>query len=397
MRKYRILHVAQAAGGVDEYLHMLVSAMDRERFEHIVVLSQDYRTGKYEPLVKACEKIYMNREIGKGDLKAVQKLRFYIRKYKPDIVYAHSSKAGAIARMANLGLPSLCVYNPHGWAFCMRVSACKKHFYALVEKMAAPFCERIVCISEAERGAALEKKICKDRKLIRIISGTDLRKKDAEEGKITREKLGIPQDAFVVGMAGRLCPQKAPDIFLRMSKYIEREIPTAHFLLIGRGELEQELRTFAERQGFQNRVHITGWIEDTVSYIRLLDVACLLSRWEGFGLVLPEYMLAGTPIVASRIGAIPEIIEDNVNGFLVETDDAKGAADAVMKLYRDVQLRQRFIEQGRRIVEERFDIRRTAREHEILFADLIKNDENIFTGKRKSWRGCRKWKSDPKS
>lgn len=144
--KIRILHVSQAAGGVDRYIRMLLKYLDKEKFENILVCSQDFREEDYRGLVDSFEQIEMTRAIGASDLKAIKAVRKLIRKYNPDIVYAHSSKAGAIARVADIGLKNHCVYNPHGWAFNMRCSARKKAMYTAIERVAAPFCDKIICI-----------------------------------------------------------------------------------------------------------------------------------------------------------------------------------------------------------------------------------------------------------
>lgn len=126
MQKIRILHVVQAAGGVDRYIRMLLKYLDKEEFENIMVCSQDFHKGDYKGLADCFEQIEMNRAIGMSDLKSIREVRKQIKKYNPDIIYAHSSKAGAIARMADIGLKNRCVYNPHGWAFNMRCSEKKK-------------------------------------------------------------------------------------------------------------------------------------------------------------------------------------------------------------------------------------------------------------------------------
>ena len=146
MRKIRILHVVQAAGGVDCYIRMLLKYLDKEEFENIMVCSQDFHKGDYKRLADCFEQIEMNRAIGMSDLKSIRVVRKQIKKYNPDIIYAHSSKAGAIARMADIGLKNRCVYNPHGWAFNMCCSEKKKMMYAGIEKMAAPFrCRKTIC------------------------------------------------------------------------------------------------------------------------------------------------------------------------------------------------------------------------------------------------------------
>ena len=174
MKRIRILHVAQAAGGVDRYIRMLLKYLDKDKFENVLVCSQDFHEEDYNGLVDYFEQIEMTRAIGASDLKATKAVRKLIKKYNPDIVYAHSSKAGAIARIADIGLKNYCMYNPHGWAFNMRCSAKKKAIYTMIEKIAAPFCDKIICISDAEKQSALDKKICKEDKLQVIFNGVDI-------------------------------------------------------------------------------------------------------------------------------------------------------------------------------------------------------------------------------
>lgn len=370
-KKIRILYVAQAAGGVDRYIRMLLKYLDKEKFENVLVCSQDYHAEDYKGLVDSFEQIEMSRAIGGNDLKAVVQVRKLIKKYDPDIVYAHSSKAGAIARVADIGLENHCVYNPHGWAFNMRCSNKKRIVYTMIERMAAPFCDKIICISEAEKQSAIEKKICRDNKLQVIFNGVDIKAYECgEHGKVKRADLNIPEEAFVVGMVGRISSQKAPDIFVKMAKLVKDEIPNAHFIIVGNGNQEAEIRKYAEDNDFSESLHITGWVDDPMSYVELFDVACLLSRWEGFGLALPEYMMAGKPIVASRVDAIPNIIRNEENGLLVNVDDADGASEAVLKLYLNNNLKRKLIDESLEIVHKKFDVQRMTRETERLFEEV---------------------------
>lgn len=369
--KIRILHVAQAAGGVDRYIRMLLKYLDKKKFENILVCSQDFHEEDYRDLVDSFEQVEMTRAIGGNDLKAIKEVRALIKKYNPDIVYAHSSKAGAIARVADIGLKNHCVYNPHGWAFNMRCSAKKKIIYTAIEKVAAPFCDKIICISDAEKQSALDKKICKEDKLQVIFNGVDIEAyENGVHGAVKRRELNVPENAFVVGMVGRMTPQKAPDVFIKMAKQVKDKISNAHFIIVGNGNQEEEIRKYAVENGFSDRLHITGWVENPMSYVELFDVACLLSRWEGFGLALPEYMMAGKPIVASRVDAIPNIIRGGENGLLVNVDDAVGASEAVIQIYKDEELRKQLVMSGLEDVHNRFDARRVSEEHGMLFESL---------------------------
>lgn len=217
----------------------------------------------------------------------------------------------------------------------------------------------------------MDKKICKDDKLQVIFNGVDIESYESgAHGAVKRKDLNIPEDAFVVGMVGRMSPQKAPDVFVKMAKMVKDKVPNAHFIIVGNGNQEAEIRKYAEDNGFSDSLHITGWVDNPMSYVELFDVACLLSRWEGFGLALPEYMIASKPIVASKVDAIPNIIQDGVNGLLVDVDDDTGASNAVLRICQEDGLKDRLVTQGFEDVHNRFNARRVSEEHGKLFERL---------------------------
>ncbi|MCI8527866.1 MAG: glycosyltransferase family 4 protein [Lachnospiraceae bacterium] len=371
-KRIRILHVAQAAGGVDRYIQILLKYLNKEKYENIIVCSQDFKKKEYENLVVAFEQINMQREIKFSDLKSAKVVRKLIKKYKPDIVYAHSSKAGAVVRMADIGLKNVCIYNPHGWAFNMRCSERQRKLYTLIERLEASFCDVIICISDAEKKSALDKKICPGKKIRVIISGIDIEQYEMrKKNQLTRKELQIPDDAYVIGMVGRISLQKAPDVFMKAAKKIKESIPKAYFIIVGDGEQKDKIIEYAVENNLSNCLLITGWVDDSMKYVELFDIAMLLSRWEGFGLALPEYMLAQKPIIATQADAIPYIIRNNINGFLVGIDDVEGVYNAAMKLYADVELCNRFINEGLVDVYERFNAIRVSKEHEVIFESLI--------------------------
>ena len=174
-KRIRVLHVAEAAGGVERYLQTLFKYSDKEQVENILVCSQNYDYKKIKSLADRVIVLKMAHQINpSSDIKVEKALRRIIKQLKPDIVYAHSSKAGALARIADLGLKNKVIYNPHGWAFNMQQSAKKKEMYKWVEKISVHFCDKIVCISDAEKESALREKICKPSKLQVIYNGIDL-------------------------------------------------------------------------------------------------------------------------------------------------------------------------------------------------------------------------------
>ncbi len=275
-RRIRVLHVVQAAGGVDRYLRMLLKYLNSDRFENIVVASKAFNKADYDGLTSSFEQIEMSRAICRDDFKAIWNVRKMIKKYRPDIVYAHSSKAGAITRVANIGEKNYCIYNPHGWAFNMRCSTREQQLYTIIERIAAHFCEKIICISDAEKKSALDKKICPEAKLQVIYNGVDIQAYESwSHRKVDRKQLKIPDNAFIVGMVGRVSPQKAPDIFVQAAVLIKRAVPSAHFIIVGGGEQEEKIKEYARKMDILNSLHITGWVDNPTDYVELFDVACL--------------------------------------------------------------------------------------------------------------------------
>ena len=371
--RVRVMHVAQSAGGVDRYLKMLFKYLDRNSFENILICSESYNIDEYKDIIDHIEIVSMYRDINlSSDFEAVIKIRKKIQQYQPDILYAHSSKAGALARIANLGTGTKCVYNPHGWAFNMHCSEKKRKLYIWIETFLGLLSKKIICISQSERLAAISSKICGEDKLSLIVNGIDINYyEQSERERIKRSSLKIPENAFIVGMVGRLSQQKAPDTFIEVARKIKKCIPNAFFIMVGDGEQRAQVMAYAEKYELSESLVITGWISDPMMYVDLFDVALLLSRWEGFGLVLPEYMMAGKPIVATKVDAIPSIVIDNENGLLVDVDDSEMAFKAVVDLYNDVSLRKNIIENNLRNVRDKYDASRVAKEHEALFNKIV--------------------------
>lgn len=360
----RVLHVAECAGGVERYL---CSFLRYSSCENILILSQLYEKSRVSEFVDKIEIMHMKHGIGLCAIKEAFELRKKVKKYKPDIVYAHSSIAGAITRMACLGLNVKVVYNPHGWSFNMESR--KKVFFILLEKLMSHFCDAIICISEAEMVSAMNKKICNKNKLHVIYNGIDIESYTTECAE-----MNIPEKAFVVGMVGRICRQKAPDIFVKMAGKVNEKVDNVYFVIVGdvlegMAEEREEIEDLA--RNLKINLIITGWVDNPLAYMNRFDVGCLLSRWEGFGLAIPEYMLAGIPVVATNVDAIPYLIKDNETGMLVEKDDWETAAQKVLDLKHDETLRNKIIANGNRTVRERFDAKRVSKECENLFHSLL--------------------------
>ncbi|MCD7714036.1 MAG: glycosyltransferase family 4 protein [Prevotella sp.] len=375
MKKIHILHIAQCTfAGVDCYIRMLLKNMDKERFSNTYICSLGHKNIDYKDLVDKLIQIDMCNSLSiKRDFSAIKQVRRLIREVKPDIIYCHSSKAGGIGRIANIGTGIPIVYNPHGWAFNMAGSKVKQLVYLWIERLLAPLTAKYITISNYEKLIAVQKHIAKVGKIKTIFNGIDLSavKRQVADSTISRESLGMPADAYLIGMVGRISKQKAPDTFVKMAAEVNKKIPNAWFMMVGDGDKREETEHMIADLGLSRQFIITGWVDNPNSYANLFDVAVLLSRWEGFGLVLAEYMELGKPIVATETDAIPDLIVDRENGLLVTVDDHEQAAQAVLEIHDNEELKNEMIRKGRMRVEAFFDVKRTAREHELLFEKLL--------------------------
>ncbi|WP_455667104.1 glycosyltransferase family 4 protein [Phocaeicola sp.] len=383
MNKIRLLHVAQCAGGVDCYLHMLLAHMDKNRFVHILVCSSDYPRDKYENLVDQFIQIEMCNSLSFiKDVKSVRMVRGLIKCYHPDIIYCHSSKAGGIGRIANIGTGIPVVYNPHGWAFNMKGSKLKSLIYLWIEKLLSPLTTRYINISNYEKLSAIENRVDKASKMKIIFNGIDIDAVDKalESSVVTRASLNIPDEAYLIGMVGRISQQKAPDIFVRVAAVLKNILPNAYFMIVGDGDQRYEIENLIKDTGLDGRVTITGWVNNPVAYSNLFDQAVLLSRWEGFGLVLVEYMKLGKPIVATEVDAIPDLIVDHENGLLVEMDNVEQVVNAITEIINNDELKSKLTTNGMMRVKALFNVQRVADEHDSLFMKIYKHNKNSKKG-----------------
>ena len=374
MNKIKIMHIVQSPGGVARYLSMYLKYSDKNRFEHILICSLDYKMEKMESLVEHIEYLSMGRQISIiNDAKGIWAIRKFIKKYMPDVIYAHSSKAGALGRLADVGFKNIVLYNPHGWAFNMNdISAIKKKVYALIEKVLSYKTDMIIAISAWEKESAAKYKICCSDKIHIIPSGVDVCLYDEKQGRydLNRSKLNIPVDAYVIGMVGRISYGKGPDLFVKAAALIKNKIPNAFFVIVGEGEERSSIENLLSEMGLKEDFLITGWVSNPMEYIQLFDQAMLLTRWEGFGLVLTEYMLAEKPIITTRVGAVPDLMQHGKNGVMIDVGDIEGIAEASYKLYTDNEYRQTLVSNGRLTVRNRYDVRCTVREHERLLMGM---------------------------
>jgi len=231
-------------------------------------------------------------------------------KYKPNVIHLHSTYAGVLGRYVLIFIRPIInfkvVYCPHGWSFDMEIDSWKKSFYEKLEKLSALFCDRIICISDYEYRLALnhgfsEHKLTVVKNGVAYIDGSD-------SGKKNNEKISL---LFV----GRFDRQKGFDILLDSFKKLD---PKKFDLVVAGGGILEADKHYSSLMN-ELDIEYKGWVTATKlpDLYKCADLLIMPSRWEGFGLVAVEALAQGTPVMASNVGGLSEIVIDGFNGYHV--------------------------------------------------------------------------------
>ncbi len=295
------------------------------------------------------------------------------REGRYDIVHTHTSKAGFLGRLAaeRAGVP-IVVHTPHGNIFHGYFSKVMTRAYVWMERHAARRTDRIIELTPGGVEEHLAEDIGRRDQYRVIFSGIDTSPyaKAIAGREETRRALGIVGDTPLVGGVGRLEPVKGFAYFVEAAERIAREMPNARFVLAGRGGEGDRLRKQAAPLG--DRFRFLGQRHDVPALMAALDVLVVPSVNEGMGRVLLEAGAAETPVVASRVGGIPDVVDDGETGLLVPPRDADALAGGVVELLRAPE-RLRFMgATAHAKVVPYFSLEEMVRRIENLYEELIR-------------------------
>lgn len=381
--RVRVLRVIARlnVGGPALHATLLNERLDPARYDSLLVAgTEEPSEGNYLALRgKSLERLVvlpaLGREIrGWQDLVALVQLTRLVRQVRPHIVHTHTAKAGALGRLAAwlAGVPVI-VHTYHGHVFHGYFSPAKTRLFLAIERWLARRTDRLLTVSETVRSELLSLGIGTPDKLVVVPLGLDL-DPFAETGALRgqlRAELGLGRDAPLVGMVARLVPIKAHEVFLAAAAEVGRRLPQSRFLVVGDGARRAELETLAERLGLKDRVLFLGWRRDLDRIYADLDLVALTSINEGSPVSLIEAMAAARPVVATRVGGVPDLVEDGVTGCLVPRGDADALAEVMVGLLADLDRRQAMGQAGRKRVIPAFSAGRLLGDMDRLYAELL--------------------------
>lgn len=355
-------------GGSEKVWLELIKGLDTSRFRTLLCCL--YEAGSLgEQLKKSGIPVYSGLMRNRFDLQGTPRLMRLLQKERVDILYLINQPlvqfVGSLCgRMA--GIPAL-VCSVHSTGEIDRV---RRRFWAY--RLTFPWMDRIIVLSESHKDYLMEQG-ANPAKIEVIPNGIKWSQftSTAKTNEL-RRSLGINERDPVVGIVAMLRKEKSHETFLKAAAQVSKEIPDVHFLIVGEGPERAYLEAVTKKLGLMAKVHFLGVREDIPEIMSLLNVGVLCSKpvVETLSLAALEYMAAGKPVVASRVGSLPELIEEGQTGFLVQSGDAEALANSIVLLLKDPVLAQKMGENGREKVAHFYSAAAMIQKTEALFAAL---------------------------
>ncbi len=338
MRPLKVLLVidhAGSLGGAERFVTGLALHLPRDRVEPWVCSTRSGDPSAVQALGEAgIPHIGLGRS-AKLDVHRLAPLFGLLRRERFDVLHAH--KFGSNIWCTMIGRAArvpVVLAHEHNWSYTgdrLRV--------LLDGQLVGRLCSRFVAVSEANRRAMTSLEKIAPEKIVVLPTGYIPHQRE-RMGNIKAE-LGLADEQPSIGVAAGLRPEKALDVMLRAHALVAGRLAGTQLLLAGAGPCEAELRNLAAELGTQDSVHFLGMRRDVDEILARVDLGAMSSDWEGMPLMIFECMAAGTPLVATAVGGIPEVVIDGSTGLLVGPRDANALADALTKVLSDGALRER--------------------------------------------------------
>lgn len=383
-------------GGPARHVALLNAGMDPEHFRSWLVTGnenpgegslRDYALDRgVEPLV--IPEILGRSSLAPRDAIAIGKLFALFRRIRPHVVHTHTAKAGFLGRLAAraAGVPVV-VHTYHGHVLSGYFGRAKTSALQTMERGLARLSDRLIAVSDRVRDDLIALRVAPPERFSVVPLGLDLApmfRACAHRGEF-RAELGVAPDAPLVGIVGRLFPIKNHALFLEAAARLAVIRPDVRYVVVGDGVLRAELEDQARRQELAGRVFFTGWRHDLAAIYADLDVLVVSSRNEGTPVSAIEAMAAGCPVVATRVGGLPDLIDDNRTGFLAPPDDPIALCQAVHAVLADSEQNAAVCLAARADVEERFMASRLVEDMQSLYLALLAKKGVTFAAGSPHW------------
>lgn len=358
MQKIKIIYIITSLnfGGAERMLLDLVKNLDKERYEVklATVVSGGSLVDEFRDAGIEVNIFQKKSKLGFGVIWQIYK---FLKQENPKIVHTHLFGGDTWGRLAAiLARVPVIISTEHN------TNLDESWFKRKVKKFLSLFTKRIVAVSEAVRQYSLAVDHINKKKIVVILNGIEVEKFIA----ISEKKYSSPP---IIGVIGRLEKQKGHEYLFEALNLI-KTIPWVLWV-VGDGTLKGRLERLAQDLSLRERIIFLGARRNIVEILSQIDIFVLPSLWEGLGLAALEAAAAGKPIVASRIGGIPEIIEHEVTGILVEPKNVKSLADGLERMLLGEVEAKEMGKRAREVVVQKFSVEKMVREYEKLYEELV--------------------------
>lgn len=297
------------------------------------------------------------------DLRAFVEIRRLLRQIRPDVLSTHSSKAGALGRLAARSLKIPVLFTAHGWAFTDGIPRLPARIYRWSERLLSPLADKIITVSQFDRQLALAGGVGDPDQIVVVHNCVT----DIDPGlRATPE-----EEPCRLIMVARFEAQKDQVLLLKCLARLERDRDWK-LDLVGDGPLRPRVQEVARDLGLLNRVRFLGFHDDVEGLLARSSVKVLITHWEGFPRSVLEAMRAGLPVVASNVSGVSEAVRDGWNGYLVNRGDEEALVDRIRQLTEDPALRSQMGTRSRELYEDRFRFQSMAPKMLSIYRDLVK-------------------------
>ena len=250
-----------------------------------------------------------------------------------DVIHTHTSKAGIVGRLAaRMRGSSVVVHTPHGHIFHGYFNAMQERIFVLLERIGARLCDCLIMLTEGDLKDHLAQNLAPPDHFLVVPSGVDLAQFSPE--KLSPASFGLPTGKRLVGTTLRLVQVKGVLDLVEAFRTVADTVPEAHLAIAGDGPLREEIVGRISALGLRDHITLLGHVDPVSPFLQTLDLFVLPSHNEGMGRAVVEAMACALPIVATRIGGLPDLVIEGHNGWLVPPREPTALAASLIAALR---------------------------------------------------------------
>lgn len=375
MTQHRLLFFLNSGvrGGIEEHVLSLLQRLPRDRFIFGLACPPELIHAMTPDLTDLPVTVFAVRATGWTRWRDIWQLRSIVRQFQPDIVHCHLFRATLVgAPLARAMRVPVVFETYHGREAWRQGGRLKGQF--VIDRLVSHCVSHIIAVSEAAARFLTEHKHIPAQKITVIPNGRDLQAfqpGSGARGRTVRHRFGIPATAPVLGVVGRLEPQKGHCYLLQAMPQICAAFPETRLLLVGEGSLDAALQAQTAELGLQDHVIFAQFQRDIPAFLEAMDIVVLPSLHEGLSLTSIEASAMAKPMVATAVDGTPEVVRDGLTGLLVPPAAPDALADAVLALLQHPDRAFQYGAAAHAWVRQQFDLQRQVTETERLYREFI--------------------------